>query len=96
VSKSGAILEQKKSEGFAEGKAEGLAEGIEKGKAEGKAEGLAEIEKEKAEALAEGNKNALLHIAKQMIDQGFNVEMVRKITGLSEEDVLLHKANSLT
>ena len=65
-----------------EGKAEGLAEG----KVEGKAEGLAEGE-------IKGKKKALLGVAKQMLDQGLEIEKIIQFTNLSEQEIFSIKEN---
>ena len=65
-----------KSEGLAEGRAEGLA----KGKAEGRAEG-------RAEGKAEGIKLTQLENAKKMLAEDFTIEMIAKITGLTQKEI---------
>ena len=75
-------------EGLWEGRAEGLKEGLEKGEAKGKAEGLAEGEaKGKAEGLAEGEAKAKLAMAKSLLEQGVNIDIITKTTGLSESEL---------
>lgn len=59
-----------------EGRAEGLAEG--------KAEGLAEGE---AKGLAKGLAEAKAEIAKGMLENGIDLKLIVKLTGLSEEEV---------
>jgi len=61
---------------FDEGKAEGLAEGEAKGKAEGLAEGE-----------AKGLVRAKRQLAKGMKDQGLEVAVIAKVTGLSAQDI---------
>ena len=56
---------------FTEGKAEGKAEGIAEGEARGKAEGRAETK---------------LEMARKMIADGLERDVVAKYTGLSEEE----------
>ena len=73
-----------KSEGLAEGRAEGLAKGRAEGLAEGKAEGLAEG---KAEGKAEGIKLTQLENAKKMLAEDFTIEMIAKITGLTQKEI---------
>jgi predicted transposase YdaD len=65
-----------KSKGLAEGRAEGLAEGRAKGLAEGKAEGK-----------AEGIKLTQLENAKKMLAEDFRIEMIAKITGLTQKEI---------
>ncbi|MDR3001149.1 MAG: hypothetical protein LBU89_07785, partial [Fibromonadaceae bacterium] len=59
------------------GKLEGEALGFEKGEALGEARG---IEKGKAEGI--------LQVAKKMIEQGINTDVILKVTGLSKEDMV--------
>ena len=66
------IREAAFSEGKAEGKAEGIAEGEARGKAEGKAEGKTETK---------------LEVARKMIADGLERDVVAKYTGLSEEEL---------
>lgn len=73
-----------KSEGLAEGRAEGLAEGKAEGLAEGKAEGRAEG---RAEGKAEGIKLTQLENAKKMLAEDFTIEMIAKITGLTQKEI---------
>ena len=58
--------------GLAEGRAEGRAEGLAEGRAEGRAEG----EAAKAKAIAKG-----------LLDEGISIEIIRRVTGLSAEEV---------
>ena len=60
-----------------EGKEEGLAEGMEKGLAEGMEKGL-------AEGMERGMTQRSLEIARKMLANGMDAEMVMEITGLSE------------
>lgn len=57
---------------FAEGKEEGLVEGIAKGKEEG---------------LAEGEFKTKLTIAQQLKAQGFTLELIMQVTGLSQAEI---------
>ncbi len=65
-----------KKEGLSEGKKEGLKEGKEKGLQEGKKKGL-----------QEGKKEAQTNMAKSMIKEGMNIDIIAKITGLSKSAV---------
>ncbi|MDE6273089.1 MAG: Rpn family recombination-promoting nuclease/putative transposase [Muribaculaceae bacterium] len=67
-----AIMETERTEGRAEGLAEGLAEG--------RAEGL-------AEGLAKGRTEGKLHIARAMLADGMNPDMISKYTGLSLAEI---------
>lgn len=62
--------------GRAEGREKGLAEGREKGLAEGRAEGRAEGELQKAREMAKG-----------LLEDGVPLVIVRKHSGLSEEEI---------
>lgn len=77
-------LERGLAEGRAEGKAEGKAEGRAEGKAEGKAEG---IEKGIEEGIAKGRKKAVKEAAGKMLAEGLDVEVIKKITGLSADEI---------
>ncbi len=68
------------AEGEAKGKAEGEAKGLAKGKAEGEAKGLA---KGKAEGKAEG----LAKVALRMLEEGMDIEVVCRTTGLKRGDL---------
>ena len=59
-------------EAKSEGLAEGRAEGLAKGKAEGKAEGI---------------KLTQLENAKKMLAEDFTIEMIAKITGLTQKEI---------
>ncbi len=61
---------------FKQGKAEGEAEGEAKGKAEGEAKGK-----------AEGEAKGKLEIAKNMIQQGVELKLIAKYTGLLEKEI---------
>ncbi len=59
---------------------EGLKKGMKKGMEKG-------IEKGLQKGLAEGKKTALLQTAKQSLKAGLSIEMITKITGLSQREV---------
>ena len=63
---------------------EGLWEGLAKGKAEGLAEGEA---KGKAKGLAEGEAKARLAMAKSLLEQGVDMDIITKTTGLTAEEI---------
>ncbi|HHY22895.1 MAG TPA: hypothetical protein GX527_01470 [Clostridiaceae bacterium] len=69
-------MEEMKKQGLAEGLAEGLEEGIERGIERG-------IEKGKIE----GEENAKIKIAKNLISMGIDMKQVSIATGLSEENI---------
>jgi predicted transposase/invertase (TIGR01784 family) len=60
----------------AKGRAEGMAEGEAKGRAEGKAEGL-----------AEGEAKGKLEMAKQMLLDGIDIEVISRVSGISAEEI---------
>lgn len=64
------------AEATIEAKSEGLAEGRAEGLAEGKAEGK-----------AEGIKLTQLENAKKMLAEDFTIEMIAKITGLTQKEI---------
>ncbi len=74
-------------EGEAKGHAEGLEEGLAKGRAEGEAKGKAEG---LAEGLAEGEAKAKLAMAKSLLEQGVNMEIIIKTTKLTAEEILMN------
>ncbi len=59
---------------------EGLAEGRAKGLAEGRTEGL-------AKGLAEGEAKAKRETAKGLFEENVSIDIIRKVTGLSEEEL---------
>ena len=75
-------LLQGMTEGHAKGLAEGHAEGLVQGMTEGHAKGLAEGH---AEGLAEGKNEMREDIAMNLLAEGFPVEKVSQLTGLSKE-----------
>ena len=75
-------LAQGMTEGHAKGLAEGHAEGLVQGMTEGHAKGLAEGH---AEGLAEGKNEMREDIAMNLLAEGFPVEKVSQLTGLSKE-----------
>ena len=66
------------------GRREGLAEGEKKGRLEGKAEGKIEGLKE---GLSKGVKEEKIQTARRMKIEGFSIELITKITGLSTEEI---------
>ena len=66
------------------GRREGMAEGEKKGRLEGKAEGKIEGLKE---GLSKGVKEEKIQTARRMKVEGFSIELITKITGLSPEEI---------
>ena len=64
---------------------QGRVKGIEEGKIEGIAEG---IEKGMQKGMAEGMEKRNIEIAKNMLVNGINVDLVSKTTGLSTKKVI--------
>ena len=62
----------------------GLAEGVAKGRSEGLAEGLS---KGKIEGRSEGVKEEKIQTARRMKTEGFSIELITKMTGLSLEEI---------
>ena len=71
-----------------EGKEEGLKEGLNEGIKKGKEEGLM---KGKEEGLKEGEKNGKIEIAKNMLKDNVDINIISKYSGLSVEEITLLK-----
>ena len=78
------MLKERERIGIEQGRAEGLAEGHAAGLSEGHAAGLSEG---RSEGLAEGAAQEKREIAKSMIKEGIAKEIIKKVTGLSAEEV---------
>ncbi len=78
------MLKERERIGIEQGRAEGLAEGHAAGLSEGHAAGLSEG---RSEGLAEGAAQEKREIAKSMIKEGIAIEIIKKVTGLSAEEV---------
>ena len=61
-----------------------MSEKFLKGEAKGRAEGLAEGEKK---GRAEGIKEGVVKTAQNMKNEGLDVSLIAKMTGLSEEEI---------
>ncbi len=73
-----------KEEGREEGRVVGREEGIVEGKKEGRVEGITAGKKEgKTEGIEEGKKE----IAKEMKLNGFSIDVISKLSGLSHQDI---------
>ena len=70
--KEWALRDQGYRDGLSQGKAEGKAEGFSQGKAEGKAEGFSQ---------------GKVEIAKNMLNEGIDINIIIKCTGLTNEDI---------
>ena len=70
------MLKGRERIGIEQGRAEGLAEGHAAGLSEGRSEGL-----------AEGAAQEKREIAKSMIKEGIAIEIIKKVTGLSADEV---------
>ena len=70
------MLKERERIGIEQGRAEGLAEGHAAGLSEGRSEGL-----------AEGAAQEKREIAKSMIKEGIAIEIIKKVTGLSADEV---------
>ena len=62
------------------GRIEGEKKGIETGERQG-------IKKGKKQGIIEGRKEGISLMARKMLDNGIDIETIKKITGLSEEDI---------
>ena len=78
-------LAEGRAEGRAQGLTEGRAQGLTEGRAEGRAQGLTEG---RAEGRAEGEKAKAIEMAKAMLNDKANVELIVKYTGLTLDEVL--------
>ncbi len=67
-------------EGLKQGIEEGLQQGIEKGLQQG-------IEKGLQQGIEKGQKDALYNIAKQLLNKGFSINEIKKLTNLSENEI---------
>mgnify|MGYP004483112829 CR=1 FL=1 len=76
------IMDQKATEdaGYDKGKKVGLAEGIRAGLAEGKKVGIAEGKRA-------GRKEEKIKIAKKLLEEGIDIEIVCNATGLTKEEI---------
>ncbi len=78
------VLEGAHMEGEAKGFKRGMAKGMAKGRTEGLAEGRAEgLERGRAEARAEK-----VLMAKSLVAQGMDINVISSVTGLSAEEIL--------
>ena len=86
--KEWALRDQGYRDGLSQGKAEGKAEGFSQGKAEGKIEGFSQGKVEgKAEGISEGKNERNIEIAKNMLNEGIDINIIIKCTGLTNEDI---------
>ena len=80
--------EEGRAEGLAEGRAEGHAEGLAEGLAEGRAKGHAEGHAEgRAEGLAEGASEKALTIARELLAMNMSIDNIKKVTGLTDDEI---------
>ena len=73
-------LNYEKQEGIKEGLEKGIKEGLEKGLKEGLDKGL-------KEGKEEGEKNKSIEIAKNMLKEGLDVNLISKLSGLTVEEI---------
>lgn len=79
-----ASLEYAKDEGYKTGKEEGMKAGIEEGMKAGKEEGMkAGIEK----GMKAGRNEGKNEIAKNMLKENLSIELISKLTSLSQEEI---------
>lgn len=77
-----------REEGLEEGKKEGIKQGIKQGIEEGKKEGIKEgIEQGIEKGLEKGIKQGKIEIAKNMLNDGINIEMISKYTKIPIEKI---------
>ena len=65
-----------RDQGYRDGLSQGKAEGFSQGKVEGKAEGI-----------SEGKNERNIEIAKNMLNEGIDINIIIKCTGLTNEDI---------
>ena len=65
-----------RDQGYRDGLSQGKAEGFSQGKVEGKAEGI-----------SEGKNERNIEIAKNMLNEGIDINIITKCTGLTNEDI---------
>lgn len=78
-------------EGRKEGIAQGVAQGIAKGMAQGRIQGIAQG---RVEGKAEGKLQEKYEIAKKLLSQNIDIEIIVKCTGLTKEEIEKLKNNS--
>ena len=78
------MLKERERIGIEQGRAEGHAAGLSEGHAAGLSEGRSEGE---AIGLKKGAAQKQREIAKSMIKEGIAIEIIKKVTGLSAEEV---------
>ena len=74
------MLKERERIGIEQGRAEGHTAGLSEGHAAGLSEG-------RSEGLAEGAAQEKREIAKSMIKEGIAIEIIKKVTGLSADEV---------
>ena len=74
------MLKERERIGIEQGRAEGHAAGLSEGHAAGLSEG-------RSEGLAEGAAQEKREIAKSMIKEGIAKEIIKKVTGLSADEI---------
>ena len=78
------MLKERERIGIEQGRAEGHAAGLSEGHAAGLSEGRSEGE---AIGLKKGAAQKQREIAKSMIKEGIAIEIIKKVTGLSADEV---------
>ena len=71
-----AALSSARQRGTEEGLKQGLEEGLQQG-----------IEKGLQQGIEKGQKDALYNIAKQLLNKGFSINEIKKLTNLSENEI---------
>ena len=69
-----------RDQGYRDGLSQGKAEGFSQGKVEGKAEGI-------SEGISHGKRESKKEIAKTMLNEGIDINIIIKCTGLTNEDI---------
>ena len=82
--KEWALRDQGYRDGLSQGKAEGFSQGKAEGREEGKAEGFSQG---KEEGISQGKSERNTEIAKNMFNEGIDINIITRCTGLTNEEI---------
>ena len=74
-------MKEGRQEGMKEGRQEGMKEGRQKGMKEGRQEGM-------KEGMKKGRQKGMLDVAKKMLAENFDIDLISKLTGLKKEQFI--------
>ena len=81
-------IEDGLAKGMADGMAQGMAQGLAKGMADGMAQGMAQgIAEGIEQGIEQGKAEEKLAVARNALAEGYSIESIQKITGLSLEEI---------